>query len=175
MLSMESHQESREHRGTWPAPGLPKTLPWDVETPAPWAAADGSINPSCPTQVPLSDPTPGNPEWVRQEGSTGLICSNLPAQAGLCQSTGMCPDTSGISPVRETPQPLCTICSSAWALHRTEILPHVQVELPGHQFLPFALYCWAPPSRAWSIHPLFRDLYPLIKSPLRHLFFLPVP
>lgn len=61
MLSMESHQESREHRGTWPAPGLPKTLPWDVETPAPWAAADGSINASCPTQVPLSDPTPGNP------------------------------------------------------------------------------------------------------------------
>lgn len=156
------------------------------KTPAPGSAADGLINPSppppqlCPTQVPsispnlpqhelIFTPAPQNP----RKGQAGREhrAHLLPAQASH-SCTWLCPVSSGISPVGETPQPLWAVCSSAQSLLRTGILPHGQVELPGHQFLPFVFYCWAPPSRAWSMlwHPLFKYLYALMKSPLSHLF-----
>lgn len=36
--------------------------------------------------------------------------------------------------VKKTPHPPWKACSSAWSLHRKEVLPHVHVEFPGHQF-----------------------------------------
>lgn len=47
-----------------------------------------------------------------------------------------CPAGSGLSAVRETAHPLWAGCPSARSLHRMEVLPRVQMELPGHQLLP---------------------------------------
>lgn len=44
-------------------------------------------------------------------------------------STELCPDSSGISPVRETPHTLWAIYSSAQLLPRKKVLPHAQMEL----------------------------------------------
>lgn len=107
---MEPHQESREHRGTWPAPGLPKTFPWGVETSPQLLGVQlmaqsilHHLHPSsAPHRSPLSHPTlpqhkliftPAQPhrisERVRLEGSTGLICpllKHLTAVHGCVQS-----------------------------------------------------------------------------------------
>lgn len=40
-------------------------------------------------------------------------------------------------PVGETPQPVCVICSGARSLRR-KVVPHVQVQHPGHSFLLMA-------------------------------------
>lgn len=70
-------------------------------------------------------------------GSSGPV--SLIKQGHLrAHGTGLCPDGSGLSPVEETPHPLWATCSSVQSLHSKEVLPHIQVELPGHQFLPIA-------------------------------------
>lgn len=60
----------------------------------------------------------------RGSGPTSLLKEAIP------EHMARCPDGSWISPVRETP-----LCSNA---HGKEVLPHVQVELPVHQFLLIA-------------------------------------
>lgn len=81
----------------------------------------------------------------------------------------MCPDHSGISPVREVPHHLWTICSRVQSLHR-EVLPPVQVDLPGHQFLPVSLVLLPGPtvkSQALSVlsHPVSIPIPVSITSP----------
>ena len=82
--------------------------------------------------------------------------------------TGLHADGSWISPVMEIPQPLWEICSSAWSPAQQKILPHVQVGLPVHQFLPIAL-CLLPIITKKSLAPCswhysFGNLYTLMRS-----------
>lgn len=53
---------------------------------------------------------------------------------------GLHPDSSVISPVRETLQPLWAICFSPQSPAQKEALSHVHVELPVPQFLPGASF-----------------------------------
>lgn len=83
MFSMESHQDSREHSGTWPTPGLPKTLPWDVETrpqlPGLQLMAQSTLHHLQPSSAlhrcPLPHPTPWNPRLgqVRRDHRAHLL------------------------------------------------------------------------------------------------------
>lgn len=73
-------------------------------------------------------------EWVRLERTMSAHPRS--------HCTGLCSDTSWISPVRDTPQFLRAICSSAQSLHSKEAHPHLQVELPVHQFLPMSQHIW---------------------------------
>lgn len=76
-------------------------------------------------------------------GPLWLIWSHLPSQA---HGTGLCPEGSGRSPVREAPQPLRTICSVLSHCIEKQIL-HVQVELLGISSCSFLLlHCWVPPA-----------------------------
>lgn len=84
-----------------------------------------------------------------------------PAGSSWAQGTGLCPNGSGTSPVRETSHPLWTIYSNACSLHR-KVLPHIQMELPGISFC-FLCYCLPPPNRAW-LHSLTSSLHLLIHT-----------
>lgn len=106
------------------------------------------------------------PEWARLEvttgaGPTSLLKKGHPAAQGM----ELCREDSGISPVRETPNPLWSLFR-AQSLHR-EVLPRVQVELVGISSCLFLL-----PTEQGLLHPLgtpFGYLYTLMRSPLLSL------
>lgn len=68
-------------------------------------------------RTPLTNPTPWgsfcannkifteSQNRSERKGPHWVTCSHLPAQAGSPQSTGLCPEGSGISLVREAPHP----------------------------------------------------------------------
>ncbi|TRZ07525.1 hypothetical protein HGM15179_019579 [Zosterops borbonicus] len=61
------------------------------------------------------NPKHRNTEWVRLEGTSGpsALTSLLKQGHPRAHGTGLCPDSSRISPVRETLQPLWAICPYA--------------------------------------------------------------
>lgn len=72
--------------------------------------------------------------WVGREHSGSSGPTSLPKQGhSRVHGTGLHPDGSGLSPVKETSQPCWATCSSAWP--PAEVLPHIQVELPVLQVL----------------------------------------
>lgn len=69
--------------------------------------------------------TPRITEQVRLEGTTVCHLVQPPCSSKATlepHGTESCPDNSGVSPVRETPQSLCAAFSSAWSLHSKEVL-----------------------------------------------------
>lgn len=86
----------------------------------------------------------------QEGGTTELHLLHLPAQQGhsRAHSTGLCPDSSGISPVREVPAPLCEVCV------RAEERPQQQSrELPGVYPAPYWGSLASDPPRSACLGP----------------------
>lgn len=87
------------------------------------------------TALPRAQNGPG---W--RERSVSLLqppCSSGVIHPGA-HGTGLPPDGSGVSPVRETPQALWAACPSAQPPAQEQVLPHAQVELLCISFCPSA-------------------------------------
>lgn len=89
---------------------------------------------------------PQNPKIPKGSGWKGLwgVWFSLPAQHG----TGLHPGSSGISPVKEAPRPLCSLLR---ALHG-KVSSHVQVEIPGHHFVSIPLVPLLGPTEQILVH-----------------------
>lgn len=101
---------------------------------------------------------------VNQVGR-GHICSTLPAQAGLSQSTWHSIASRWLWNISSggDPWPLRATCSSAWALY-SKVLPYIQIEFPCAPLSALCLmsYCLVWPRRAW-LHPPGTSKYILKK------------
>jgi len=73
-------------------------------------------------------------------GPLRISQSNPPAKAGLPTAgcTGPCPHGFGVSPEKETPQPLVQPVPVLCHPESKEILPHVQMKLLMPHFVPAA-------------------------------------
>lgn len=99
--------------------------------------------------------------------------SSVLKQGPRAHCTGLHPDTYRVSPTRETPQPLWAVPVLSH-LH-SEVVIHVQVELPVHHFLPVASCPGAQCHREepGSLHPfdtLPSDTIDMAEVPLTCLF-----
>lgn len=97
------------------------------------------------------------------KGQQWVIWSKPPAQAVLPQSTGLCPGSSWILPVGDTPQPLWGIGSVHGRLHVKELLLMFRWNFLWISFCPMSLvlmlrateqslapFSWKPPFRYWQ-------------------------